>query len=390
MKDKRSGRGWLNRDVVGLGVTSFCTDASTEMILPVLPYFITRVLGASQTELGLIEGAAEAAATLLRPLAGYVSDRLRRRKSLALAGYTVSASVKPFLALATSWLHVLGLRVLDRFGKAFRNPPRDALLSSAVPSEARGRAFGFHRMMDTLGALVGSILALVLFPLLGYRNLFLLAAVPGFLGVLALAIMVRERAPPAPKPGRRRAPLRITKPLALLIAVTCILGFAGYSYAFLMVRATEVGFAVELGLALYVAYNATYALAAYPAGSLGDRVGRSLALGLGALLLVIASLAAIQPILVPVAFLVAGCSMAFRETMEKALVPSFTSEEERATAYGVVQGAKGLAALAGNTVFGFLYDYLGAAAAFTFAAVVAAAAIPVTLMLAKHEARSTA
>ena len=192
-------------NVRALGVVSFLTDASTEMVYPLLPLFLTHTLGAGAAFVGLVEGVAETTASLLKLLSGWLSDRLRRRKALVVWGYGLSSLTRPLMALATVPSHVLGVRFLDRIGKGIRTSPRDALIADSTPASARGVAFGFHRAMDHLGAVVGPLLAFALLPAVGgsYRTIFWLASLPAALCVLVLVATVREVAaqgPPARLP----------------------------------------------------------------------------------------------------------------------------------------------------------------------------------------------
>ena len=180
-------------NVLVLGATSLLTDVSSEMIFALLPFFMVDVLGAEMVVVGLIEGAAETTASLLRVFSGWLSDKMRRRKPLTVLGYSTSAILKPLFAFATSPVHVFIVRILDRVGKGVRTAPRDALIADSVEAKVRGKAYGFHRSMDTLGAVIGPLTAFLLFPILWYRGVFLASVFPGMAAVVLLAVLVREK-----------------------------------------------------------------------------------------------------------------------------------------------------------------------------------------------------
>ncbi len=269
----------ITRNVVVLGVVSFFTDVSTEMIVPVLPVFITRVLGASVTSLGIIEGVAEATAALLRVASGWLSDVTGRRKPLLVAGYGVSGVAKALLAVAASWPAVLFLRFADRFGKGVRNPPRDALLADSTDAATRGRAFGFHRGLDTLGAAVGPLVAWALLAgqpsgLEDFRRIFAISAIPAALCLLVLLVFLRApRRAVAPSPAGVPAFVP-TGAFRRFLVVDAVFQLGNSSMAFALLRAGALGVSPARVTLVYFAYNMVYALLSYPLGGLSDRIGR--------------------------------------------------------------------------------------------------------------------
>src|SRR5574341_538406 len=267
----------LSRNVVALGLVSMLTDVSSEMIYPLLPLFLTSVLGAGQTFVGLVEGIAESAASLTKLLSGWLSDRLGRRKGLVVAGYTLSTISRPFVALALAPWHVLVIRFTDRLGKGLRTPPRDALIAASTDVAIRGRAYGFHRSMDHLGAVGGPALAYALLLLLGdrLRALFLLAVIPGVLSVLILMLRVREAqvvSTPAATEPRRTG--RLDSQLTRFLVVVTLFTLGNSSDAFVLLRAQEVGIApIHLPL-LWMFFSLVKAATGLPGGMLSDVRGR--------------------------------------------------------------------------------------------------------------------
>jgi MFS family permease len=319
------------------------------MIYPVLPLFLTGTLGAPASVVGLIEGVAEGTASVGKAVSGRLADRFRRKPLIAL-GYGISSLSKPLIALAHGWGLVLGARFTDRVGKGLRTSPRDALIAAETPPELRGAAFGFHRAMDTAGAVVGPLLGLGLYELLDHRlrPLFLAAAVPAFLSV-ALIAFVREHPPP---PGARRPP---SVPLRALprgywrvVAFLALFGFANFSDALLILRADELGLGFVGIVLAYTLYNASYAALSYPAGALSDRVPRRLVFAGGLVAFAIAYLGLgladsagwVWPLL-----LVYGAYTALTDGVGKAWVADLLPAGALGTGLGLYQGLVGVSAL---------------------------------------------
>jgi MFS family permease len=358
--------GRIPRNVIALGVVSLLTDLSTEMILPVLPLFVTAVLGASAASLGLIEGVAESASCLLRLLSGWLADRASRRKPLVVLGYGLSGAAKAALARAASWPAVLALRASDRLGKGLRNPPRDALIADSVEAGALGAAFGFHRALDTLGAALGPLATIALlhaFPG-DFRRVFLSSALPAVLSIAVLVIFVRARrpiaAPPPAGAAGARAPLG--RPFRRFLVVAALFSLANSSVAFLILRARGVGFSIVQVPLVYLAYNLVYALLSWPIGVWTDRVGRRPAL-LAAYTLfavVYALLAwAASAWWVAMAFGLLGVHSALLEGSQRALVGDLVSPLRRASAYGLYYTVVGVALLPASGLAGVLWDRFG-------------------------------
>jgi MFS family permease len=380
----------ISRNVVALGVVSFLTDVSSEMIVPVMPLFVTATLGASVASLGVIEGVAESTASLLRILSGWLSDRIGRRKPFLMLGYGLSAAAKATLAAASSWPAVLGLRFSDRVGKGLRNPPRDALIADSVDRRFLGRAFGFHRGLDTLGAAVGPLLA---FLILGafpgqFRRIFLLSAVPAALSLVVIALFVR--APRAATPAERRGlglGLRGFRPaFHRFLAVAAVFSLANSSTAFLLLLASrEAGFTAPQVTLVYLAHTLVYALLSWPIGAWSDRVGRRPML-LGAYLLFAALYALLAwraaPMFVIAGFVLLGLHSALLEGSQRSLVGDLVPDDRRGTAFGLYYTVVGAALLPASWIAGALWDRFGARAMLaTDAALAALAALLFVLLL---------
>lgn len=376
---ERSPIAGISLNVFILGVVSFCTDASTEMIYPLIPLFLTQTLGAPMAVLGIIEGLAEATASVMKGVSGWVSDRAGLRRPLVIGGYGLAALAKPLLALAAGWPMALAARMLDRFGKGLRGTPRDALIADSSEPARRGRAFGFHRSADQAGAVLGPLLALPLLSLFhqDLRAVFVVAFIPAAIGVATL-FAVRET-------GRRergvRPPafrLRQAAPaFRQFLGAMLLFALGNSSDVFLIVRARQVGLTPQQIVLLFAAFNLTYVLSAYPAGAISDCIGRRrvMVAGLGVFALVYLGLGLVAaPFWVSVLFLVYGLYQGLTDGTSRALVVDLVAPEHRATALGFYSMATGLATFLASAIGGLLWQWYGAPATFLYGAVLAAAA----------------
>jgi MFS family permease len=367
----------LGLNIIVLGVASMLTDISTEMIFPLFPLFTVEVLGASAAAIGLIEGIAESTASLLKVASGWWSDKIRRRKPIVVAGYGLSTIVKPALAAATSWPHALVVRFADRVGKGVRTSPRDALIADSTRKKVRGKAFGLHRALDTVGAVVGPAIAFLLLPLLGYRWVFLIAAIPAIIAVLVLVLFVKEV-----KKGHK-----ISRPVIkgvsfspefkFYLAIAAIFALGNFSWAFFILAAKNLGIAAEYTILLYMFSNLIYALASLPAGLLSDRVGRRPVIAFG---YAIFGVTCVGFALVGSAWLAIflfalyGLFKGITDGVQKAYVSDLVAPQVRGTAMGAFDTAVGLAAFPASFVVGIIWYSVGAWAAFTYGAVLSFAA----------------
>jgi MFS family permease len=369
--------------VLALAAVSLLTDVSSEMIAPLLPIFLSATLGASASAVGAIEGAAESTAALLKLASGWWSDRLPRRKPLVVAGYLLASVARPLVAVAGSAAQVLAVRLTDRVGKGIRSAPRDALLAASVPPEVRGRAFGFHRAADHLGAVIGPLLA---FALLGagglpLRTVFWLAAVPAALSLLVLVVGVREpavaRAAPAAGGAVHVAAAPVARRLAPLLGAVLLFTLGNSTDAFLVLRATQLGVPIALVPILWAMLHVVKSAASTPGGALSDRIGRRPTIVAGWLLYaaVYAGFAvASETWHIWVLVAVYGLHFGLTEGAEKALVAELVPPQARGAAFGWYHLTVGLAAFPASLLFGAVWDLRGAGPAFLVGAGLALAA----------------
>ena len=371
----------ITRNVVALGVVSFLTDISTEMILPVLPLFVTGVLGGSAVSVGLIEGVAESISSLLRIVSGWLSDKIGARKPFLFFGYGISSVAKAALALAASWPAVLGLRAADRVGKGLRNPPRDALIADSVEPAYYGAAFGFHRALDTLGAALGPLAAFAILAAAPgrYGRVFLWSAVPAALSLVVLAVFVRSAAGErkASRQSPRAAFAELGRPLRSFLIVAGLFSLANSSVAFLILRAQGLGIPASRIPLIYFAYNLVYALLSYPIGHWTDSRGRRPALlaAYGSFAVLYGVLAATAtPAWIIAVFVLLGVHSALLEGSQRAYVADLVPAQRRASAYGLYYTVVGLALLPASAVAGWLWERVGPRFTFGLEAAVAAVA----------------
>lgn len=386
---------WLNRNVVGMGITSLLSDWGHEMATAILPAFLA-VIGAPAAALGAIEGVADAVSSFVKLGAGWYTDRIGHRKAVCVGGYFLTGVSKAIFAFAAGWPLVLLGRTLGWFGRGIRGPLRDAILAESVSDESRGKAFGFHRAGDTLGAIIGPLCAVGLLALLRdqgggdsstpFRLVFLLTLIPGVGSALAFGLMVRER---------RRAPNHSVRLWATIrglphayrrwLVGVGVFGIGDFAHTLLILAATQllepaygIVAAAQMGALFYVVRNVLYAGASYPVGALSDRVGRrgilALGYGVGALTAVgfVAAFALSwrHPAYLLGLFCLAGIYIAAEDALEGALTADLVpAVESRGIAYGVLGTVNGIGDLAASVIVGALWTAVSPAAAFTYAAV---------------------
>jgi len=372
------------KNVIWLGITSLFTDISSEMIFPVLPIFLKTVLGAPFWAIGFIEGIAESLSSFLKYFAGKFSDLTQKRKNLTVLGYGLSTLSKILFALALSWPMVLFSRVLDRFGKGIRTSPRDALINESVDPKDRGKFFGLHRTLDTIGAFLGTLITTLLLyflnpnqkPELIEKNIRLilsLAFLPAFIGLLILIFFVKE------KKKERKANSQFvifqyqgfSKRFYLALLILGIFSLGNLSFAFLILKTQKLGFSLFLIPLLYLLYNFFYAFTAYPAGKLSDKIGRVKILNIGilALALVFAGFAVFQQkFLFVFLFILYGVGIGLTDSVSKAFVADLSQKEKTGESFGLFYLVTGLTALFGNLMGGFLSDKINLEFAFALAA----------------------
>ncbi|MEJ2061409.1 MAG: MFS transporter [Gammaproteobacteria bacterium] len=393
----------LPRTVIVLGFVSLLNDSASEMITPLLPVFLTLTLGAGPGVVGLVEGIAEATASILKLISGYLADRGVNPRGLVLSGYSTSNVARPLIGLAVGWWWVLLLRFLDRVGKGLRTAPRDAMIAVTTDAAQRGRAFGFHRALDNAGAMVGPLLAFALLGMgLSMGHVFLASVLPGLLviGLLVFGLppeAARLAPPTEERDSQRPARWRwqsLDARLKGLILASGGLALATTPEAFLVLWAEARGLEVVWVPLIWAAASAVKAVVAAPAGALSDHVGRLPVVVIGWTLrvglLLALGLAGSETWVIWGLFLAYAGALAFTEGAERALIGDFAPERLRATAFGVYHLVTGVFVLPGAVMFGLIWQWLGERAAFSTAAVLtllAAIAMLVVLRLdRRHQA----
>jgi len=383
----------LPRNVWAVGVTSFLMDVSSEMVLYVLPLFMANVLGVQTGIIGLIEGVAEATASILKLFSGWISDRVGGRKWLAVTGYGLSAVTKPFFLVANSWEVVAAVRWVDRVGKGIRTAPRDALVADSVSVKNRGLAFGFHRAMDTAGAMLGLLIALgvvwysqqnsLTLSQATFHTIVLFSIIPAFLAVITLAVGAKEV-----KTGEitklPRFSLRgLGRPFLIFLIIVSIFYLGNSSDAFLVLRAQNLGVSVTGILLMLVMFNLVYSLVSTPAGSLSDRIGRRTLIVGGWLVYALIYLGfgiANTTWQVWILFVLYGLYYGMAYGTANAMVADLVPEKLRGTAYGTYHATIGLLAFPASLIAGLLWEYVSPAAPFYWGGVLAlSAAIILTI-----------
>lgn len=375
----------LPRSVVVLGLVSLFMDISSEMIHALLPVFLVTVIGASAMSVGIIEGIAEATAAFVKVFSGAISDWIGRRKPLLLLGYGLAAACKPLFAIATGIGTVLTARTIDRIAKGIRGAPRDALVADVTPADMRGAAYGLRQSLDSVGAVAGPLLAIVLMAATAdnFRFVFWIAVIPAVLCVALIIFGVQEpaRAQPAkarPFPISRAEMARLPRIFWQVTVLGAILTLARFSEAFLLLRAQDVGLAVTWVPVILVVMNLVYALSAYPLGALSDRINRKLMLAAGIALLIAADVVlalSTHAWAVGAGALLWGLHMGATQGLLAAIVADAAPEDLRGTAFGVFNLMSGVALLAASVIAGALWTVFSPAMTFYAGAVFAAVAL---------------
>ena len=377
----------ISRSAVIIGFVSLLSDISGEMIYPVLPIFITEVLHAPATVVGLIEGISVGMSNVVSGFSGWISDRIGRRKPMAFIGYALTAASRPVIAAAGAWPVVMGARFAERFGKGIRNAPRDALLAESTADEHRGRAFGFERAMDSAGAVLGPLVALILVGWMGMaiRNIFLVSAIPAALAAL-LILSVRER-PERVVAGANSLRLSLagtTPEYRRLLLIIGVFGIGNSANAFLILRAEQLGLSRSSTILAYMLYNAVVSLASMPAGARSDRAGRRDLLIIGYLIYAVSYVgfaAANAAWLVWPLFIIYGLFPALTDGAAKALAVDTAGSTGRATAIGIYSAVTGLTQVVASYIGGLLWDKVDSRATFYFGAALAALSVVMLFLL---------
>ena len=362
----------LSRNILIVGLVSLFTDLSSQMVFPLIPLYLVTI-GASAWVIGLVEGAAETTASFLKVFSGYLSDKIKKRKPFVLAGYSISTFTKPLFAIANIWPLVLIIRIIERIGKGIRNAPRDAIIAESCDISCRGKAYGFHRAMDGIGSITGALIAFILLPIIGFKNIFLIAVIPGIIAVLFIILIEEKRIETdnsknkqTLKIGLKKLPLN----LKLFLFVSIIFSFAHFGYAFILLKAKDIGLNDQYTIFLYVLYYIVYTLFIIPAGVLSDKIGRKPVIVTGYLLFSITSIGLIftnTNLLLLLMFILYGCFYAMIDGVQRAFVVDLAPENLKATALGTYHTSIGLAALPGGLLLGLIWDQISPEVMFAYA-----------------------
>jgi MFS family permease len=368
----------FGKNVYVAGLVSFFMDVSSEMIYPLVPLFLANILGVNKSVIGLIEGIAESTASLLKVFSGWFSDRIGNRKWLMAVGYGISTLSRPIVALSTGWHHVMGSRFMDRFGKGVRTAPRDAIIAESSQSAFLGRAFSFHRSLDTMGAVVGPALAFFFLGIFSnnYRAVFWLSMIPGAVAVLLIIFSITEKKNvSAAYPERPKLTLKhFDWKFKFFVGIAILFAIGNSSDVFLILRAQQIGIPALMIPIAYLLFNLIYSLSAIPAGITADRFGKKRVILLGFVLFAIVYYGfaiAGNTTTIWVLFGFYGIFMGLTEGIQKAFLATIIPPDFKATAFGVYNTAVGLAMFPASLIGGWLWDHVSPAATFYYGSVTA-------------------
>jgi len=373
-----AGLGFQN--VLRLGYVSFFTDVSTEMVLGVLPFFIVKELGGTAAILGFIEGIAEAVNYAFRVFAGVVTDKIGRRKPLVLLGYGLSSVAKPLFAVSGSWSHALAVRVTDRAGKGIRTSPRDALISDSAAKSEAGKAFGLHRSLDQIGAILGPLMAFVIIPVIGMRGVFWFSFVPAAVALLILLFFVRDtKGSVKQRSVFENAREVLNREFIFLLVALGIFATGAYNFSFILLRAGSLGVQESHIPLVYASLNVATVILGLPAGMLADKIGKLPVLALSYVVFLGTSAGGFiltgNPLYGFLIALLFGSYLGMAETVQRAIIPDFTKPDLKGTAYALYYTLIGVCSIAANSIFGVLWGSLGPATAFQYSALTTTAGV---------------
>ncbi|AFK22327.1 MFS transporter [Pyrococcus sp. ST04] len=379
----------ISWNVFLLGLVSFLNDMSSEMIMPIVPTYLTDILGIGKALSGSIMGLIESLSSLFKVLFGYFSDKFRKRKVFVALGYTLSAIAKGSLAFISSWWEFVGLRIIDRIGKGIRTAPRDALIAESSEKGKTGKSFGFHRMMDTLGAVAGPLVSIALISLFAniprvtaYRRIFLISALPGLIGVLIVLLFVVDKGGEVRKKIKGISALR-SRNLQMFLIIVAIGALGRYSYAFTLWKAEELGLTVVQGLGFYALFNLIYALSAYPLGAYSDYIGKRRLITAGFGIAALASLAfafARNIYELALAFILYGIYIAIEDTIPRAYMADLAKEFEKGTVIGAYHTVFGVFVFPASVIAGVLWQNYSLTHAFLYASIMNLVAMVLMLL----------
>jgi len=374
----------ITLNVIILGFVSLFTDLSSQMVFPLIPLFLTNILGAGGAVVGLVEGAAETTASLLKVFSGYWSDKIEKRKPFVLVGYGISSLTKPLFAFSYIWQSVLGIRIAERVGKGIRDAPRDVIVANSCDENVRGKAYGIHRFMDGIGSIFGAVLAFLLLPLFGFRKVFLLAFIPSIIAVLLILFVKEKKHKHIESKSLEVSFKSLTPQLKYFICIATIFALGNFGYAFLLLRAINLGLESQTAILLYIIYYISYSIFIIPAGMFSDKIGRKRVIlmgyglfGLTSLgLIFVSSLSQIISL-----FISYGIFYAMIDGVQRAFVVDLSPPSIKGTALGTFHTSTGLAALPAGLIAGLLWDKISPETTFIFGFVISITAITLFLNL---------
>jgi MFS family permease len=365
-KEKKKNNPTGLRNVIYLGLVSFFTDFSTEMILGILPLFIVNNLGASRALLGVIDGSAELFSYTFKMVSGSLSDKLRKRKIFILIGYGLSTISKPFFAVTSGWLDAFIIRAADRIGKGVRTSPRDALIADSVSESISGKAFGIHRTIDQAGAIVGPITAYAILQSMNIQWVFLFSLIPGAIAVIILIFFVKEVMIEKKSSMKTtffsniKLLIKENKPFAFFLVVSGIFGLGAFNFSFVLLKASSMGIDEKMIPIVYAIINLSHTLISIPAGILADRIGKEKVLIMGYFIFIISLFLMVfltgNYLYGYIIALIFGLYVGIMETIQRAVIPKFIPSKLRGTGFGLYYIITGIAFFICNTIFGFLWD----------------------------------
>ncbi len=377
-KDKPQVIFGLRKNVFFLGLVSLFNDFSNQMIQSVMPAFLAITLGISPVGIGFIEGAADAVASFLKIFSGWFSDKIGKRKSLALFGYALSVSTRPFFTLASRFSEVFGLRIIDRIGKGFRDSPRDALLAESSDQKELGKSFGYHRAMDAMGGMLGPLGAFLILPLIGgsYHKLFWIAFGVGLLTILMFVFVKEIRRPDGVMlPKITRAFFKEHRRFSFFLLSIFVFGLGSLPITLMLLRPIELGIKIGEIPLLYFVYNVTFVLAAIPLGRLSDKLGKRKTITSGLVMAILSYVILARAGSVPVAilsFVILGLYSAATDGIERAMTARLVNPQYLATGEGLLNAAVGISSLLSGLIGGLIWTINGPAAALYYAAALSA------------------
>lgn len=385
MADNKTG---YEKNVKNLGFVSMFTDISSEMIFGILPIFLIDELGLGKGIFGFIEGVGESVGYGSRTFSGALSDKIGKRKPLVFLGYFLSTVAKPLFAISSVWQHVLSVRVTDRLGKGIRNSPRDALLSDSVKSSSVGRAFGLHRSLDSVGAVVGPLIAFFFIPVLDIRDIFWISLIPAAIALVIIIFFVKEkRIVPRDTSVLSNFKQVLNGKFLLFMIIFTIFSLGAFNFSFILLEGMDAGLAPALIPVIYVVINIAHAISGYPAGILSDRVGPQQILLVGFILFFIVSVMGFSDantVLMTLGMAaIFGTYIGISITSQKTIVSKIASEKLKGTAFGIYYLFIGVSFLIANTLFGVLLENFGTQYAYGYSMILCVSAIVILVISQK-------